>query len=171
MELAQAIRETGWSTGDWLSLGQLVGTVVGLGLAAIPLWKTASAVRATRDLLSKRLLTNDLLILLPQLHALEDDLFERAKGNDADQLEKALVLYARHAGTIQGHLSTNETVKDEKLVALIRASRSAARAAKVEIAGGTSRPLFEIAKVTLDKVSKATDEATELIARLQNEVD
>lgn len=160
-----------WTHTDWLTLGQLVATVLGLGLAAIPLWQTANAVQRTNNLLAKRLLSNDLLVLLPELHQLEDTLQAALRADDADQMVVALVHYIRRVGTIDGHLSANDTTKDEALGTQLRASAKSARTAKIELSGVTSRTVFDITKVTMEKVSKAVQEAANLTARLQKESD
>jgi hypothetical protein len=158
-----------WSTAEWLSLGQLVLTFLGFLLAIIQLWRTANATVASKNLLARRLLSNDLLVLIPELHALEDSLDSAAKSGDPDQVERALVAYFRAAGRIQGHLEAFAETKDELMVGLLKQSIRTTRSAKIEIATGPTRSLAEITRLPREKIMKVTAEAAALVGRLQKD--
>lgn len=159
----------GWAAAEWLSFWQLVVTIVGLALAGVQLTRTANATVESKNLLARRLLSNDLLVMLPELHVLEDELGAAVKSSDHDQVERALISLTRRSGTIIGHLSANDSTKDEKLVKQIRQTMNAARTAKSEVAGGATRPLPDVVKLTSEKLATVCGEASELIARLQKE--
>ncbi|UOQ88712.1 hypothetical protein MUN74_15795 [Agromyces endophyticus] len=165
-----AANEDLWHAAEWLSFWQLVVTVIGLGLAVAQLWRTADATVASKDLLARRLLSNDLLVMLPEIHTLEDELLQSVKSNDPDLVVNALLHLSRRAGSILGHLAANDGTKDEKIIKQLRAAMKAAQAAKSELAGSpTGRPIQEVVSLTVSKLSTVSTEASELVARLQKE--
>lgn len=160
-----------WTPSDHFGLWQLIVAGLGFGIAIWQLIRTANATSRSRDLLERRLLSNDLLILLPELHRLEDDLDAASKTENKDVIGNALVAYARRASGVVGHLKTDPTLKDEKVVKLLTASTRASTSAKGELLGVGERTIQDTIRSARDKIATANAEVSELIARLQKGAD
>jgi hypothetical protein len=163
-----------WGRADWLSFGQLVFTVLGFAAAIYQLrrgTKVAEESKALLQGLRLRLLGNDLLVLLPQLQRVEDDLDFSIKSGDSLSAEKHLVVYARSASHIAELFRSQTGSDDEKLVDLLDQSIRAASRAKAELAEGTARELRDVVRLAIGKMGKASIEVSAAIARLQRRVD
>ncbi|MQA35663.1 hypothetical protein [Modestobacter roseus] len=162
-----------WGRADWLSFGQLVFTVLGFGLAFFQLRRGAEAAEGSQQLLKNlglRLLGNDLLVLLPQLQRVEDDIYYAVKSGDPDLVEKHLVIYARSASHVAELLRKHEGDENRALVDLLDQTIKAATRAKGELAEGASRDLREVVKLTTGRMTKASVEVSAAVARLQRKV-
>ena len=163
-----------WERSDWLSLGQLLFTFVGFLLAIIQLRRTAVATEATAKRVSElqvRLLTNDLLVALPTMHKLEDDLDDAVKADNHAAVERGLVAYARTASTVAALLEVRGGTAEVALVKLLNQAGRAATKAKSEIAEGTPRGLRDVVRVAMSKMSAVSTETSAMMARLQRKVD
>lgn len=176
LRTSMAASETGvmLSRADWLSLGQLVFTILGFGLAIWQLARAATAVEASQDLLKTlrvRLLGNDLLVMLPELHVLEDALDAALKGGDRLVIEKALVTYARTAGQIAGFLESEESTAEEAIIPLLKKCVSLATKAKADLAEGVPTDLRDTTRAAVARIAKVSAEVSPLVARLQRKAE
>lgn len=160
-----------WTPSDYFGMWQLIAAVLGLGFAGWQLFRTANATERSTDLLERRLLSNDLLIMLPELHRMEDQFDAAVKSSDPDVVSNALISYSRHAHRIIGNLKSDPTLRDEKLVKALTSSAKASTAAKGELQSGTTEPIAEVVKIVREKMSAASSEVGELTARLQRGAD
>jgi len=164
---------TAWSRSDYLSLSQLVFTVLGFGAAIWQLRRTASASEDTRDAvagLQVRLTSNDLLVALPQLQTHEDEIETAIKGNDTAKLERHLVIYLRTASEIHSMLEGHEDLNDEPLSKSLAAASKAAQRLKSDLAKGAPIDLPSFASVATAKIMQASVDASGLKAKLQRKV-
>jgi len=149
-----------------LSAAQLFFTCVGFGIAIWQLVRTASLLEKVRS----RLIENDLLVALPELHKLEDELDDSVKGGDPSVVERMLVKYSRSSSRISALLQIESTAAEEPLVLLLAQAGNSAQKAKAELAQGSDRELAEVVKLAMGKVAKVSAEASGLIARLEKRV-
>ncbi|WP_157376965.1 hypothetical protein [Agromyces sp. Root1464] len=175
MKILTAASQPWWdlSLSNVLSAAQLVFTIAGFSIAIWQLVRSANANVASKALLEKvrlRLLGNDLLLGLPELHTLEDDLDEAVKSGEPNEIQRKLVGYSRAAARISGILKADESSASEPIVPLLNQAMSSATKAKAEIAEGTSRTMVEVTRVAIGKISKVSLEASSLIARLEKRV-
>ncbi|NHT17771.1 hypothetical protein [Cellulomonas sp. IC4_254] len=166
--------ESAWERADWLSFAQLVFTALGFGLAWIQLRRSANAAEESKRLLEQmqsRAIANDLLLMLPNLHKLEDELDAAVKSGDADAAERALVSYSRLASEVAEMLRGKMQPDDVALADLLVQSVAAARRAKTELTQGPKRPLVEIVKISRVKIGKASVSVSAAVARIQREIN
>jgi hypothetical protein len=156
-----------WTPSDLFGLLQLIVAVLGLAFAGYQLWRTARATEASSALLARRLLTNDLLILLPEVQRLEDAVDRAARSGDRDQTSDALRAYVQRVPTVLGHLKSDRTLRDEKVVRLLSQAVSAAGSAKGDLYERSGDPIETIVKAARKKMMTATIEIGEVTARLQ----
>ncbi len=155
-----------WTPSDHFGMWQLVVAILGFGLAGWQLVRTANATERSTDLLERRLLSNDLLVMLPELHRLEDDITIAIKSGDRELVASALLAYYRRASMIMGYLKSDDLLKSEKLVRLMRAATSAASSAKGDLLDGTDE-ITDVVRIAREKIARVGPEAAELTARLQ----
>lgn len=159
-----------WSRADWLSLAQLVFTVAGFGAAICQLRRTTTAAEETTsavNLLHVRFLVNDLLLALPRLHKLEDDIDSAIKVNDASRLEQELVQYARTSSEIAAMLESRSEANDEELIKLLGQAGRASTKAKALLVSGSTAPVVTTVQPALTKIAAVSAAASALIVKLQ----
>ena len=146
---------------------QLIVAVLGLGFAGWQLLRTANATVASQKALEQRLLHNDLLVLLPEMHLLEDAVERAVRAGDRDASSEALMTYSRRASAVVGELKLHSTLADSK------ATKSLAAAGKM--AGDVKQSLYdephpavapEVAPAQ-ERMRAASREISEVIAQLK----
>jgi len=160
-----------WERADYWALVQSLLAICGIAAALIPLWKTTNLVKDNNDLLKRRLLGNDLLILLPDLGNIERELSQALKEDSRDSAERLLASFGSLAGRIAGQIKNESLAEASDFETRLNEARKAARSAKVEIITNTNRNLKDILPASLKKISSATHEAGELIGILQKETN
>jgi len=158
-----------WTPSDWFGLSQLVVGVAGLAFAGYQLRRTAVATEASQQLLARRLLTNDLLVLLPEVRDLEDSVERAVRSGNRDQTSDALRAYVQRIPTVIGHLKADVELKDENLVKLLGQAVSAAGNAKGNLYESPADSVDSIVKAARKKMMAATIELGELMARIQKQ--
>lgn len=157
--------------GDVLSICGLVVGVIGFGFTIHQLRRTATATEASNELLvnvGARMKANHLLVLLPQLHLLSDELDEAVLTDDKKAVTRALVSYSRAASQIASMLDTSS--ESPELVDMLRESAKAAGTAKGVIVGGTNKSLAVVVKSVTEAMSTVSNNASELISSYQAKV-
>ncbi|HEY4213947.1 MAG TPA: hypothetical protein VGM84_20910 [Steroidobacteraceae bacterium] len=160
-----------WSLANSLSGLQVILTAAGFLVAWLALRRTARAVESSAELLEglqERLTTNDLLVLLPDLHGLEEDLDNACSATGSGpEAERVLRLYARKAGEILGIMDSQGDLNDDPMALALRQASRAVVKAKGELSQGTTRSLAEVTAPARQKVAKVSQEASSLRSRLQ----
>jgi hypothetical protein len=166
--------EGAWTRADWLSLGQLVFTFLGFVVAIWQLARAASAAEETRDNvadLKVTLLSNDLLVKLPRLHRLEDDIDNAIKSGNREQILRSIVEYSRASSEVGAMLEGRSETADEPLVKMLKEATSACTKMRNEMTKGSGKDPAELAQAVLLKVSKVSPEVSAVVARLQRKVE
>jgi hypothetical protein len=159
-----------WSRADWLSLGQLIFTVAGFGAAIWQLRRTATAAEETTTAVNSlhvRFLVNDLLLALPRLHKLEDDIDSAIKSNSVNRVEQELVSYSRTASEISALLESRSETNDEELIKLLGQAGRASTKAKALLVSGSTDPVVTVVQPALTKIAAVSAAASALIVKLQ----
>jgi hypothetical protein len=117
----------------------------------------------------KRLLANDLLVLLPSVHAIETEIQGHYKAQDREALSTALVQYARTCADIAVAVESTNVEDAEAFVEDLQAVSLMASRAKGEIASDATRGLDDVMKRTLTKLPVVANGAHKLTARLKRE--
>ena len=163
-----------WSPNDHFGLWQLVVAILGLAFAGWQLWRTRvaseasqRAVEASQQLLARRLLVNDLLVLLPEVHRLEEAFEKASRTGDRELTADALRAYVQRIPTIVGHLKADPAFQDEPTVRLLTQAVAAAGGAKGDLFTRTTDSMDAILKTTRRRMTAATIEISEMTARLQ----
>ena len=161
-----------WPRADVLSLIQTIFTVVGFGVAIWQLARTASAAESTRDRIASfqaRVLGNDLLVLLPELHKIEDDIDTALKKPDLDEVERCLTRYARKSAEAVALLLSDEAPEETVLVKTLKAASKAASKSRSDVTkGGTT--VESAARAAMVKMNAASTEVSAAITRRQRVV-
>jgi hypothetical protein len=147
---------------------QLFVGVLGLGFAGWQLWRTRVATEKSAQLLQRRLISNDLLLLLPEIHRLEDDVEDAIRTEDPNTVSSALVIYSRRVSAVVGHLKSDDNLKDEKLTKLLGQAAKAATQAKGDLFREESPDMAKLTASVVAKMTAASIEIGELVARLAN---
>lgn len=167
-----------WSMANVSSVAQLGVSLAGFTLAVIQLWRTASASVESKKLLQgvrAHLLSNDLIVAIPNIHDLEDEILELSKDEARrEQAERALVEYSRKLGELAGFIDALLAVDQKEylvtVAALVKKTSGAVRRAKGELAQSTSRPYGDILKPALGRMSELSEEVAKMRAIIQKEV-
>ncbi|WKK71425.1 hypothetical protein Q0F99_18975 [Rathayibacter oskolensis] len=174
-----------WSLSTWSSVGQFLLAGLGIYLAIHQLTRTASASEATaaaakrtadateeaNDILQRRLLNNDLLVFLPELHDLEDDLGNALSTGKPKEVEDSLMRFIRRGGSILGYLDGRDLIAESNLPTLIQQALKSAQEAKSDVAGGSDRELVDVVQLTRKKMLKVGTETARVIAALREKPD
>ncbi|GMA26788.1 hypothetical protein [Arenivirga flava] len=156
-----------WNPADYFGAGQLFVAILGFGIAIWQLVRTADATVESTRLLGARLLANDLLVLLPELEALEDAVHSAVKSEDADKVGIALAKYARRAQRVHGHLTSSPVYEGVVLVGLINESVEACRDAKQKLYDKPKVNIIPTVRAARQSIDKVVLEAASFSATLQ----
>jgi hypothetical protein len=156
-----------WALADHFGMWQLIVGIAGFGLAIWQLWRTANATEAASSALSRRLLHNDLLVLMPELHRLEDDFDNALRSANRDLVANALVAYSRRVSAVVGHLKSDDALREENAVRLLTVAAKSASSAKGELYSRPSEDIQAVVAPAQRKMAAANSEVAELTARLQ----
>lgn len=162
-----------WNLSNVLAAAQVILVLLGFGVSISQLIRTANATVASKALLEKvrsRLVGNDLLVALPELQKLEDDLFEHLKAPDPVGMERTFRIYARATGRVVSLLKMDATTEADPLVALLASAASAVQTAKGELAEGTTRDLSDVVRVAMKRIGAVSMAASGLIVKLERRV-
>lgn len=163
-----------WSLANTSSVLQTLLTAAGFSLAIFQLWRTANATEKSNTLLEKmrtRLIGNDLLVILPDLHAAEDNLDDALRADDSEKVERALVAYSRKSSEVIGLLESNDAVEGDKLIKLLKSASRECTKSKGEVAENTDQGLRLLTASAQKKVAAANHEATVVRSRLHRKGD
>lgn len=163
-----------WTRGDVFGLAQVLIAIFGFAVAIWQIARTASAAEATAkataetaDAVGRRLLSNDLLLMLPELHRLEDEVDSAVDSKSPEACSRALLSYQRRGRAIVAQLKTDSAYAEDPLILALEAAASAASSAKGQIQGGSQDALADVVKTFRAKVGKVDIAAADLTARLQ----
>ena len=163
-----------WPRADLLSLGQLVFTVLGFAVAIGQLRRTALATEEmNRELrsLQTRYASNDLLVALPGLQTLEDELESALKSGRQDSVERTLAAYVRSATEIVAVIESRDDLVDDKLLKSLPPLVKAATRLRAELSKGVAPDLPAVVTPVLQKMYGVSPEISSVVARLQRKVE
>lgn len=162
-----------WTRADALSLAQVVFTVLGFWVAISQLRRTATAAELTNKRLSRynaRLSGNDLLVGLPELQKIEDELDAALKKPDEDEVERCLVRYTRRSAQIIAILEGEDDAEDASLLESLRVASKASAKAKADISKGGAA-VAPAARSALGKIVTASGDVSGAITRRHRKLD
>lgn len=162
----------GLTVGDWISIAGLFVAVVGFSFTVQQLHRTATASEAANTLLAsvgERMQMNHLLVMLPQLHVLADELDAGVIADDARGVARTLVAYSRTAVQVASLLSV-EDAQSAELGTQLRESSAQARQIKGLIVSGTKIPLAKLLKTVMAEISESASAASGLVSKYQMKV-
>lgn len=158
--------------GDVLSIIGLAVTGVGFWFTVQQLRRTATATETANTLLkdvAQRMQMNHLLVMLPQLHVLADELDAGVMAEDARGVARTLVAYSRIAVQVASLLEA-EGDSTVDLVTKLRDSSTRASVVKGEIVSGTKTPLAKLLKAIMTDISEIANTAGGLVSQYQMKV-
>lgn len=156
---------------DWLSVVGLLIGAVGFSFTIAQLRRTATASEAANDLLAavgQRMQMNHLLVMLPQLHVLADELDAGVLANDSRGVARTLVAYSRTAIQVASLLENESDLENsDSLAHKLRESSIQASVMKGAIVSGTKTPLAKLLKSIMADISDVSGAAGGLVSRYQ----
>lgn len=159
-----------WTPSDYFGMWQLIVAALGLGFAGWQLLRTANATEASSRALQRRLLHNDLIAMLPEIHSLEDGVEKAVRLNDRDLTSEALVAYSRRVSSIVGALKADGDLKDERLTKLLGQAAKSADEVKASLYNIPQPAVDTTVHPVQDKMRTASRAANEVQAMLQKAV-
>jgi hypothetical protein len=148
---------------NWLSIIGLFITVVGFALTIWQLVRTANASEESVKAIKRteqRMALNHLLVLLPQLQNIENDLDHAIEVNDRNWAIRTLVTCKNVASEVAALLEDQDSVDQQVVAALVSTSKIAATA-KSDI---ISRETQSIADLTIDVRRELSGLAAQMFA-------
>jgi hypothetical protein len=161
-----------WAREDSWQLVTAVVTVGGFYLAWRQLSRTATAQEQSNLLLTKvqrRLVINDLLLLLPRIQEVEDDVHHKFAGNDRPRLASSLVGYAQLCTEVAVAVSQSDPDEEQDFVEMLENVSLLAKRAKGELLTDPGRDQVVIMKRILKLMPTVSTRSHTLIARLKRE--
>lgn len=162
-----------WTRADALSLSQAIFTILGFAIAIKQLARSATAAEETNAKIARysaRLAGNDLLVGLPELHKIEDEMDAALKKADGDELERCLVRYSRRSSQLLVVLASEDDADDAELIKFVAAASKASSKAKTDISKG-GVDVLGAARIAYGKIVNASTEVSGAIARRQRKLD
>lgn len=163
--------------GDGLGVAGLVVGVLGLIVAVLgfkltiqQLKRTATATEATVDAMktaSRQMNANYLLVLLPQLRALESEIDSATHDNDINSAMNSLRSYRSVSTQVSTLLKLTGDPVHTQLIDLIDITAEAAAQAKASLASGKTKSVRVAVQDTTDGMNKVFSQATELAIKFQ----
>lgn len=113
---------------------------------------------------------NHLLVLLPQLHLLADELDSAVQADDKLIARRALVGYSRAASQVASLLTSAANPDDDDLIEKLRESAASAGSAKSLLVNGTTKSLSTVVKTVSGQISDIANTVSELMTTYQAKV-
>ena len=158
---------------DWLGVAGLVVSVFGFGIAIWQLNRTANATEATAaqiGLTLHRMNVNHLLVLLPQLRMIENDLDEASIADDRRLAKRTLVSYAQTASQVASLLEVAESESDADFVKRLRSSARLASLAKAALVSSSRGTVKSVTRELSTEIGEISGLAAGAIAQYQSKV-
>lgn len=158
---------------DVLGVAGLAVSIIGFGVTAWQLIRTANATVATKDAIvqaNKRMLLNHLLVLLPQLKTLESDLDSAIASGSQDAAIRALNGFSHAANQVASLLESQDEQSDTNLIAELRGCATNASASKSTLVGGISKPMATVLRTVSQQVSDVSAKCAGLTTKYQVKV-
>lgn len=158
---------------DFLSIVGTVVTIAAFGITIRQLVKTRDATDAARQAFERaesRLSANHLLILLPQLKAIEVDLDTATYNDDSNLAIRTLLAYSHAANQIAEWLEQDQADEHADIILELRSSATTASTAKAALVSGTKKPLPAVLKPAAERISALSGQAAGLTTRYQAKV-
>jgi hypothetical protein len=149
--------------GDWLS-------VLGLLIAIVQIWRTGRIVRATNRAVnsaSQRVSLYNILLVIPELSRVSNDLDNAAMSNNKEAARKALVEWRHLASDFKGLLA-NEGLSDNGIEKLVQQSLAQSRVAKNQIVDGGAVSVLDSTKKARDSIDATCVQAKTLAAMVRS---
>lgn len=156
---------------DWIGLIGLLVSIFGFTLAIVQLRRTANATEATAEKIEQtldRLSVNHILVLLPQLRLIENDLDHAAEYDDRRLAQRALISYAHTAGQVAS-LMEKRTEADTAFLERLRTSARDASAAKSQLVS-TKVTIKAATRDVAAEISAIAGLSAGLVAQYQSKV-
>lgn len=158
---------------DWLGIVSLGITVIGFAIAIWQLVRSANAAVATRlaiEATARRMSLNHLLVLLPQLRIIENDLDAAMTDDDRRLAIRTLVNFTYTANQVASLLESEAENVDQSIVTMLRESATEAGQAKSALVTTERGTVRSIAKAAAGRIQAASGHAAGLVAQFQVKV-
>jgi len=152
----------------------LVATLLGFAVTIWQLVRTANAAKASTKALNdatRRLNSNYLLVVLPQIRLLESDLDAAMAEDDKKLAVRTLVSYSHAANQLASLLDGNEESEIPALIPKLKSSAVTASAAKAALVTGTNKPVRNVTKAAAEQIGEISSPLAGLIAQYQVKVN
>lgn len=158
----------GWFdyAGLLVTVGGFVLALCKIGAARKATTKATKALQAAQRNLSRM----SLLALIPQFHAVANDLSHVVPVHDSEGTQRVLLRFVLTVGEVQGLLSSFDEDYSDLSVRLGKASDRAKRV-KGDLAGTASPDVVTMAKLARSDIDKIAEELTRLASTLRNTID
>jgi len=153
---------------SWVDVATLGGLAIALW-QLVQLGRVTSATHRGMSGVVSRMGNYSVMMLVPQLSSIERDCQRAASDGDSDATLDALRRWHECAASLKGYLPKVEVISEEMLIQ-ITASLGAATRAKSQIVDSTVSPL-EATRIVRNKMTRVCQEAAELAAKMQVQVD
>lgn len=158
---------------DWLSVVGLAVSGVGFFFTVRQLRRTATATEISNTLLKgvgERMHLNHLLVMLPQLHVISDELDAGILASDDRGVARTLVAYSRISAQIAVLLEQDSASDNVLLIARLRESASKASSVKSSIVTGSKDPLAKLVRPMMAEIAEVSNLAGALVSTYQMKV-
>lgn len=166
-------KEATVTLGDALSLAGLLVSVLGFTLAIIQLRRTAKATEETAAKIRQtldRMNVNHLLVLLPQLRLIENDLDQAAEDDDRRLAQRTLISFSHTASQVASLLEGSDSGTDPALVQRLKSSARLASSTKASLVSSTRSTVRIATKEAASEISEISGLAAGMIAQYQSKV-
>lgn len=161
------------TSSDAIGIWGLLVSVIGFGLTVWQLIRTASAAEKTKTAVenaANRMVTNHMLVMLPQLKSAETELDAAIVSNDSKGAIRALIEYSYAAKQIASLLSGEGQAEYTDLIERLRTSADSASGTKSALVTGTPRPLKDVVATISSDISKIAGDCVALATTYQAKV-
>ena len=155
----------------------MVGLVVSVFGFLITIWqliRTANAAKASTRALeeaTQRLSKNHLLVVLPQVRLLENDLDAALADDDKKLAIRTLVSYSHAANQLASLLAGHDDPEVSDLIVKLKESAVTASAAKATLVSGTTKAVRLVARAASEQIGAISSPLAGLTTQYQVKVD
>lgn len=160
-----------WSRDDTWQLLGVVLTAAGFLAAWIQLRRTATAQEESNELLGKvqgRILSNELLLVIPALHTLEDDIHRQVAAGERELLVRSLVAYSKSASETSAALEEHGGEYLDFRQTLDAAALMASRI-KAELASDPSKDVAVTVQRFMKKLPEISTQAHKVVGKIKRD--
>jgi hypothetical protein len=159
---------------DWLGIVGFALTVLGFAVTICQLRRTTKATDAARlalEAAAQTLGINHLLVLLPQIQALEVDMDVSSLDNDKKLAIRTLIAVRHIASQAATLMDTDPTEKESELIEMLNDFSKVAARSKALLVSGTDKQVSDVLKSASSKITLISGRASGLVASYQAKVN